>query len=266
MPGLEGPTHPRCRSSLPLQGRSQTVTGDPAERSILFNLPSAKNASERPSGDQNGDAAPSVPFRGRASRSVIARTQMRLTPVSSGSDSVEARNANCDPSGDNAKNVSAGLKVKKPPSGGDTSKRTGGAVRLRVADGRYSTMPSTAAKASVLAIDTPATRRVNDRAGTWAMAVPSPLSSAIRASPISRSRSFGSLVRQRRRTRTRFAGVPARSRSQSGSRSITAACASLIVAPANGGWCAHISNRTQPNAQMSVRLSTGWPRACSGLM
>ena len=29
---------------------------------------------------------------------------------------------------------------------------------------------------------------------------------------------------------------------------------------------AHISKTTQPNAQMSVRLSTGCPRACSGLM
>ena len=27
-----------------------------------------------------------------------------------------------------------------------------------------------------------------------------------------------------------------------------------------------ISNTTHPNAQMSVRLSTGFPRACSGLM
>ena len=53
---------------------------------------------------------------------------------------------------------------------------------------------------------------------------------------------------------------------QSGSRSRTAASVSTSVSPANARRPVSISNSTHPNAQMSVRLSTGLPRACSGLM
>ena len=38
------------------------------------------------------------------------------------------------------------------------------------------------------------------------------------------------------------------------------------VSPANATRPASISKSTQPNAQMSLRLSTARPRACSGLM
>ena len=41
---------------------------------------------------------------------------------------------------------------------------------------------------------------------------------------------------------------------------------SEMVSPANAVRPVSISYRTQPNAQMSVRLSTVWPRACSGLI
>ena len=37
-------------------------------------------------------------------------------------------------------------------------------------------------------------------------------------------------------------------------------------APWNASFPVSISKSTQPNAQTSVRSSTGWPRACSGLM
>ena len=36
--------------------------------------------------------------------------------------------------------------------------------------------------------------------------------------------------------------------------------------PSNARWPSSISNSTTPNAQMSARLSTVFPRACSGLM
>ena len=62
------------------------------------------------------------------------------------------------------------------------------------------------------------------------------------------------------------AGVSAGSTVQSGSRSRMLTNVSEIVSPPNGRLPDSISNTTQPNAQMSVRLSTAWPRACSGLM
>jgi serine/threonine protein kinase len=62
------------------------------------------------------------------------------------------------------------------------------------------------------------------------------------------------------------AGVDPGSRLHSGSRSRMAASASLTVWPANARRPVSSSNRTQPNAQMSARVSTGMPRACSGLM
>ena len=54
--------------------------------------------------------------------------------------------------------------------------------------------------------------------------------------------------------------------SQDGSRSRMAAIVPETVSPPKGARPTSIAHRTQPNAQMSVRLSTGWPRACSGLM
>ena len=62
------------------------------------------------------------------------------------------------------------------------------------------------------------------------------------------------------------AGVPSGKRSQSGSRLMTAERVSVTVSPSNAGLPVSISYSTQPNAHMSVRRSTGLPRACSGLM
>src|SRR5262245_15337009 len=90
---------------------------------MRFNWRSAKNASDWLSGDQNTDVAPSVPGRDCASRSATARIQTRFRPVDPGAGS--ATNASCDPSGDNAKNVRPGLRVKVAPSGGGTEKRMG---------------------------------------------------------------------------------------------------------------------------------------------
>ena len=87
-----------------------------------------------------------------------------------------------------------------------------------------------------------------------------------RASPMSRRRRFGSFVRQRRRSRRIDGGVAAGSAVQSGSRSRSLAIVSDTVAARNGERAVSISNSTHPNAQMSVRSSTIWPRACSGLM
>ena len=56
------------------------------------------------------------------------------------------------------------------------------------------------------------------------------------------------------------------SRAQSGSFINTAASMSDTSSPSKARRPVSISKSTQPKAQMSVRLSTALPRACSGLM
>ena len=75
--------------------------------SMRFNLPSARNASERPLGDQNSDPAPSVPSTGLAPSPFKARTHTRPSPppATRGPEPEDAINANRNPSGESAKNV-----------------------------------------------------------------------------------------------------------------------------------------------------------------
>ena len=59
---------------------------------------------------------------------------------------------------------------------------------------------------------------------------------------------------------------PAGNSVQSGSRLVMAPSTSADESPGNDRQPVSISYSTQPNAQISVRRSTGSPRACSGLM
>ena len=86
------------------------------------------------------------------------------------------------------------------------------------------------------------------------------------ASPISRRRRFGSFSSVCCSSRSSSGGAAVGSLVQSGSRETIADSVSVTVSPANGDTPVSISYSTQPNAQMSDRLSTGLPRACSGLM
>ena len=61
-------------------------------------------------------------------------------------------------------------------------------------------------------------------------------------------------------------GASAGIRSHIGSVFNIDASVSLSVSPSNGRRAVSISKRTTPKAQMSARLSTAAPRACSGLM
>ena len=88
------------------------------------------------------------------------------------------------------------------------------------------------------------------------------LSSRNLASPISRSRSFGfrskhrsSIFRNRAGTRSRSIGC-----------SSTQLSACIVSSPLNSRSPVSISHATTPNAQISARLSTFFPRACSGAM
>ena len=75
-----------------------------------------------------------------------------------------------------------------------------------------------------------------------------------------------SFVRHRASRRRIDGGVPGGNAAQSGSVASTWAMVSLASPDANGRWPASISNRTTPKAQMSARLSTRFPFACSGAM
>ena len=76
----------------------------------------------------------------------------------------------------------------------------------------------------------------------------------------------GSLSRQRRQEPASCGGVVRGKTSQSGSRFSTEASDSETVSPPNGRRPVSISYSTTPKAQMSARLSTALPRACSGAM
>jgi hypothetical protein len=89
---------------------------------------------------------------------------------------------------------------------------------------------------------------------------------AMRASPMSRSRRAGSRSRQRFNSAVRAAGVSAGSASQETSWRTTAASMSVTVSPVKRRWPVSSSWTRTPNDQMSARLSTDRPRACSGLM
>ena len=83
-----------------------------------------------------------------------------------------------------------------------------------------------------------------------------------KASPMSRSRRRGSDSSVACRSGRTAAGT----RERSGAFVTTAASVSTTVSPANSGLPVTISYSTTPNAQMSARLSTLRPLACSGAM
>jgi hypothetical protein len=91
-------------------------------------------------------------------------------------------------------------------------------------------------------------------------------SSTIRASAMSCSRFFGLRSRQRRSSRRIAGGTPAAARRGRSRRISTPASVSGTESPANSRRPVSISKSTTPNAQMSARLSTALPFACSGLM
>jgi hypothetical protein len=79
-------------------------------------------------------------------------------------------------------------------------------------------------------------------------------------------RCLGFFCRQARITCTTRGGIDAGNRCQFGSTFITLPSVSAMSSPSNARVPVSNSNRTAPNAQMSARLSTVLPRACSGDM
>ena len=87
---------------------------------------------------------------------------------------------------------------------------------------------------------------------------------ASRTSPMSRMRALGSFWRQRRSTIASTGAAPDGNAPRSGALFITSANVSDTSSPLKARRPVSISYSTAPNAQMSARLSTGFPRACSG--
>ena len=86
---------------------------------------------------------------------------------------------------------------------------------------------------------------------------------AVEMSPI---RCLRSLARHRSTSVRIDGGASGGKAFQSGSRASTEASTSDTSSPSNARLPVSISNRTHPNAQMSLRLSAARPFACSGLM
>src|SRR6266545_3960164 len=76
---------------------SQRASAGPPAASIFFNFPEAKKPIDRPSGDQNGYDASSVPGSARGASSSKERTQRRVLPEASRAEKDRRR-----PSGERA--------------------------------------------------------------------------------------------------------------------------------------------------------------------
>src|SRR4030095_2982983 len=100
-----GPHEPPRESTAP----SATTCTAPPPPGIFFKFPSAKKPAQRPSGDQNGSWAFSVPGKGRAATSSMGRSQ------SSGLDpAAEATNTRFRPSGER-ENCGTGIVAETAP-------------------------------------------------------------------------------------------------------------------------------------------------------
>src|SRR5216684_7496411 len=62
-------------------GASARIAAGPPSSSIRWSLPLAKNPSDRETGDQNGNCAPSVPVSSRATAESSGRTQSLGLPA-----------------------------------------------------------------------------------------------------------------------------------------------------------------------------------------
>src|SRR5712691_10993908 len=91
------------QAAWPTSACSASVTGEPPATATLFKFPPATNPTNRPSGDQNGAEAPSVPESIRASCEPSDRMYKTPGPVSASANRLLtsiATNATERPSGD----------------------------------------------------------------------------------------------------------------------------------------------------------------------
>lgn len=92
---------PQVPALPPPAGMSQIGTGAPPATSTRFSLSLVKKASDRPSGDQRIEFAPSVPAMGLASGADSGRSQTRAAA----SFALDATYASVAPSGETARKL-----------------------------------------------------------------------------------------------------------------------------------------------------------------
>ena len=216
----------------------------------------------RLSGDQKGKLAPSVPATGLAVSESTWRTNSDVFPEASA-----ATNARAEPSGETAAIAPRRVPAAKAvPSGARISKRAtaGGSARSQYHPMAAAAVVTSNTRLAICqAAGAPRFAAGRVMAGNASATGPSSMK---RTTEKSETRSRRSFTRQREATVTRRGGASAGIMVQSGSVLMMAAMISVVSRPSNARTPASIWYSTQPNAQTSLRLSTAFPRACSGLM
>lgn len=219
-------------------GASHTGSDGPPAAATVLSLPSAKNPMRSLVGDQNGCATPSPPSIRRA----IGESSERTHNWFSVDTPAPTTNATMRPFGEIATFVESGFITS--PGGGRTESRTT-SVASTGEVGPITPMRCSAKSVAAATMARAATvhaRRSRDGRGWATAARASPLApdppsaiaaSAMRASPMSRSRCFTSRSRQRSSSCRNRGGVSAGSLLQSISWRKTAARTSENVSPAN---------------------------------
>ena len=194
---------------------------EPLATSRIFKFACARNARARPSGDQKGFAAPSVPGSARVSPVSTPYSQtVRPPPLPSAVHAINRPSREIAMPGAGSPAGAPGVADASIANVAESRAQAGALSPRRsfcVASAAMATEAATAA--ALAAIHHTAWR---DRAGrivsSCAGSGPT-MDNSSGTSPISRSRRFGSLSRQRRRRRTMCGGVAGGSAVQSGSRS-----------------------------------------------
>ena len=202
------------------------VWGGPPDGLTFLSFPSAKNATQRPSGDQIGSIPPSVPGndRLRSESSDWIHSSRLFCPVA-------RTNTKCRPSGDGmADSIPLGratcrggrhVRTAVPGRCRSDARRSTSAQALRSQrQGRQARLPTPDGE-----VRTGWASMVTDSTGAVTTS-----SSPIRTSPMSRMRRRGSFSRHRRSNRP-IARRRGGSAAQSGSRCRIAAIVSVTVAP-----------------------------------
>jgi hypothetical protein len=256
-----------AQAATPTQELFVSVCRFPPFSSTVFNLPPAEKPSERPSGDQKGAAAPSVPGIAVASLALSDRVHSFINPFLS-----MAVNANFVSSGEITTGPEPKPKARKRVSrGGGTNANTGPTVELRGC--RYAQRATAAARVANKHINDHANfsrffRRVATGVGTPACDPPSAIHfNCSWTSWTFWKRSSGSLARQVFTTRSSAGGdIGWMVETGGGSRSNTAAITLAVVLPPKARLPVAISYSTAPSAKTSLRASASLPSTCSGDM
>src|SRR5579859_6098368 len=246
---------------------SASVCRFPPFNSTVFNLPPAKNPSERPSADQNGFAAPSVPGTAVASFAFSDRVHSLIEPFLS-----IAVNASFVSSGETTAGPDPNPKARKRVSrGGGTNASTGPAadtcgcanVQTARANARIAN-PATSDHASFSRF----LPRAATGAGTPACDPPSAIHfNCSLTSCTFWKRSSGSLARHVCTTRSSAGGEAGCTVEIAGGfLSSTAAITLAVFLPSNARLPVAISYNTAPSAKISLRVSASLPSTCSGAM